>query len=117
MATTVTAAQVKAFAPAFAAVADAVVNTWISFAPTYLSETKLGTSFDQAVMLWVCHQLQISKGSAAGAGGPMTAMEAGDVSVQYSSAGVAAAGTYKDTAWGRTLMSLLRLFTAGPRIC
>lgn len=116
MATTVTAAQVKAFAPAFAAVADAIVTQWITWAPTYLSESKLSTDFDQAVLLWVCHQLQTTKGSAAGAGGPVTAMEAGDVSVQYATPGVEASTTYKATAWGRTLTMLLRTYTAGPRI-
>lgn len=116
MATTVTAAQVKAFAPAFAAVADAIVTQWITWAPTHLSESKLGDDFDQAVMLWVCHQLQTTKGSAAGAGGPVTAMEVGDVSVQYATPGVEASTTYKATAWGRTLMLLLRQYTAGPRM-
>lgn len=115
MATTVTAAQVKAFAPAFAAVADAIVTQWITWAPRYLSESKLSTDFDQAVLLWVCHQLQQTKGSAAGAGGPVTQMSVGDVSVQYAVPGVEAAETYKATAWGRMLQMLLRQYSSIPR--
>lgn len=116
MATTVTAAQVKAFAPAYAAVADAIVTQWITWAPLHLSESKLGDDFDQAVMFWVCHQLETTKKSSAGAGGPVTAMETADVSVQFATPGVDASTTYKATGWGRSLMLLLRMYTAGPRM-
>ncbi len=111
----VTAAQVKAFAPAFAAVADSVVNLWLGFAPTFLSAGKLGDDYDQAVLLWTCHQLQSSTGGAAGAGGSVTMRKAGDVEVQYSGTPVGA-GTYQTTHWGRMLVLLLRTCAGSPRV-
>jgi len=111
----VTAAQVKAFAPAFAAVTDSVVNTWLGFAPTHLSASKLGDDYDQAVLLWTCHQLQSSTGGAAGSGGSVTSRKVGDVETQYSTPDVAA-GAYQTTQWGRMLTLLLRAAGGGPRV-
>ncbi len=110
----VTAASVKVFAPQFAAVADANITTWISFAPTHISADTFGTAYDQAVLLWVCHQLQSTQPEVAGAAGPITGITTGDVSVSTSAG--SGQGGYQRTAYGQQYLALRRLYVAGPRV-
>lgn len=115
----VSAADVKAFAPVFASVPDAVINEWLSFAPTALAASVFGADHDQAVLLWTCHNLAVTggDGSDAAAGGPVRSRKVGDVSVDWGERVYReqqdAAG-YSTTAYGQQLMRLIRLFTAAP---
>ena len=111
----VTAAQVKSFAPAFAAVADTVVDTWLGWAPDHVAAAAFGAQHDQAVMLWVCHQLQVTQGAAAGAAGPLTAAAAGDVSASFGGGSAAATGLER-TSWGQQLILLQRRKAGIPRM-
>lgn len=113
MATTVTPAGVQAFAPQFAAVSTSVIQTWIDWAVTHVSEDTFATRFNQAVMLWVCHQLQCTQGAAAGAAGAVTGMDAGDVSVTFA-AGVDSTG-FRRTGFGQQFLAVQRLVVGGPR--
>lgn len=110
----VTAADVKAFAPELAGLSDGQVNTWLGFAPGAVSSTVFGSSYDQGVLLWTCHQCVKVSGGASGAAGPVTMRTVGDVSVQnaapLSSADYAG---LKTTGYGLALMQLFRRFTAG----
>ena len=75
----VTAAQVKAFAPEFAAVADAIVNQWLAWAPGYISLARFGSDTDQGVMLWTCHNQKRTADGAAASAGPVTRETVGPV--------------------------------------
>lgn len=111
----VTAAQVKAFAPAFAAVADGIIDTWLGWAPDSVAANVFGAQHDQAVMLWVCHHLQTTQGAAAGAAGPLTSAQAGDVQASFAVGGMGVAGLER-TAWGQQLVMLMRRKAGMPRV-
>lgn len=111
----VTAADVKGFAPQFAAVPDATVNLWLSWSTGALSSQLLQTDTDQAVMLWTCHSLTVTQGGAAGSVGAVTQRRVGDVSVTTSGppASLTDPASWAVTAYGQALLRLVRRYTAG----
>jgi hypothetical protein len=110
----VTAATVKAFAPQFAAVSDTTVNLYLDQAIEQLSASVYGTAYDRAVMLWTCHQLQVTLGASAGSAGALTGQQAGDVSVSFA-AGIDSTG-FRRTAYGQQYLAFARLYAGGTRI-
>lgn len=113
----VTNADVKAFAPQFAAVANSAIDLWISWAAGACDPNTFETDTDQATLLYVCHNLQASQGGNAGAVGAETNRRVGDVSVTHASNpdGLDAGG-FKATWYGQQLSNLMRRYTAGPVI-
>lgn len=108
----VTAANVQAFAPKFAAVPSGVIDTWLGMAASAINETTFGTDYDSAVMLWTCHHLQQTTGGAAGQVGAVTSRQAGDVRTTADK-GVPDAAGMRTTAWGAAFLRLARRKTCG----
>lgn len=109
----VTAADVQAFAPQFAAVTTGVINSWLSMAAGAIDAVTYGSEADNATLLWVCHHLQTTQPASAGSNGPVTDRKVGDVSTG-SAASPATASALNTTAYGQSFMRLCRRFTAGP---
>ena len=111
-------ADVVAFAPQFTSVATAVVDRWLTMARRANGETTLGDDWDEAVLLWTCHKLQSSQGSAVGAAGPITSMKSDDVEVSWASLGRTTATSGDDfgsTEYGRTYLDLAKRKKGGSR--
>lgn len=111
----VTAADVQAFAPQFAAVSSGVINTWLAMAGTAINGDLFATETDNATLLWVCHHLQQTRGGAAGQVGAVTSREVGDVKVT-AAAGPVDAAAMRTTAYGSAFLRLCRRFTAGGMV-
>lgn len=112
----VTAADVKAFAPELAAVADAIVTLWIGWAPGAVSPSVMLTNADQATLLYVAHHLTRSAGGAAGTVGAVTSRSVGDVSTANAPGPVDDAASLHTTAYGVALWQLMRRRTAGGAV-
>ena len=110
----VTAAQVKAFAPEFAGVLDARIDTYLGFAPGYVARAVYGNDTDQAVLLWTCHSLTRTTGGNAAMAGAVTLDKAGDVQTESTGVqGWMAENQWGTTAYGQQLIMLSRRYTAG----
>lgn len=110
----VTAAQVKAFAPEFAAVADAIVNQWLSWAPGYIATARYGSDTDQGVMLWTCHCLTRTADGAAASAGPVTRDTVGPVTRENAALeSLALQSAWNTTGYGQQLLMLARRYGAG----
>lgn len=81
MATQVTAAQVKEFAPEMGAQTDARVDLFIGYAGNWVDEGQWGRKYTQAIILMTCHLLTMA--GRNGSGGSVTAEKVGDLSVSY----------------------------------
>lgn len=108
----VTAADVQAFAPQFAAVASGVINTWLAMAAGAVDAQLFGSETDNAIMLWTCHQLTQTTGGAAGQVGAVTQRKVGEVMVG-ASPGVSDTAAMRTTSYGAAYLRLVRRFTAG----
>ena len=110
----VTASQVKAFAPEFTDVADAIVNTWLGWAPGYVAPTVFGANADQATMLWTCHVLTRTADGAAVSGGAVTKDQVGPASRENAApSGFMAMTDWGSSGYGQQLLVLARRYTAG----
>lgn len=113
----VTAAQVKAFAPEFSDTADALINTWLGWAPGYISAVVFGVNQDQGVMLWTCHMLTRTEGGSAATGGAVTKDQVGPATRETGAVtGFMASSDWGNSGYGQTLLGLARRFTAGGYI-
>lgn len=112
MATEVTAADVKAYAPEFASVADPRVELMIEYGQNFLSETKWKSKFKMGLILITAHLLEL--GNREGVGGAVTSESAGGMSVSY------AAPDSKDalasTSHGQMFATLKRSIATGPLV-
>jgi len=112
----VTAASVKAFAPGFTDVADAIVSQWIAWGAGAVLPTLFQTDADQALTLWVCHNLQLTQGGQGGdVTGPSTGKRVGDVQTSNGATQIDISGL-KATAWGLALSALIRRYASMPRV-
>ena len=110
----ITAADVKAFAPEFASVADGIIDTWIGWASGYATAGVLGTDANQGQLLWVCHCLTRSVGGNAVTGGAVTKEQVGPATRETASpTGALAQLTWGATFYGQQLLDLARRYTAG----
>lgn len=110
----ITAAQVKAFAPEFAAVADSIIDTWLSFAPTYISPARYQAKTDQGTLLWTCHVLTRTADGAAVTAGPVTKDRVRDVERENGQLqGTMAQNAWNSTGYGQQLLALARTLSAG----
>lgn len=110
----VTAAQVKAFAPEFADVADTIINTWLGWAPGYILPATFGTDTDQGTMLWTCHVLTRTANGAAISGGPVTKDQVGPATRENAVAtGYMVTTDWGYSGYGQQLLALVRRYTAG----
>lgn len=112
----VSAASIKAFAPFFATVPDAVVNNWIAYAETALAAVVFGANRDQAITYWVCHALTKTggDGSTAGAPGPETGRHVGDVGQSFAAndavGSLSDVASLKTSIYGQLLIQLMRRY-------
>lgn len=113
----VTATDVKTLGgTAFASLSDETVNTWISLALRRLSESVFGDDYDDAVTFWTLHQLaqsSVMSGSAGGAGGSVTSMSVGSVSVSYGSVANSNESNFSSTSWGRLFLDIANTHAPG----
>lgn len=110
----VVAADIKAFAPEFAATADAIITLWLGWAygAAGLSSTVFGSALDQAVLFWVCHNLK--KGQNSGSSGTITEEHVGPAGQSFSGPGAFAnPSEFRTTSYGLLYYQLCRQFTAG----
>lgn len=110
----VTPASIKTFAPEVAGVTDGAISTWIGWAVGAIDATRYLTDTDQAVTLWVCHNL-VRQG-ASGTAGAVTDRKVGDVSVSNASPADATAASLLTTSYGVALQRLMRRYTAGGAV-
>lgn len=124
----VTSASFRTMFPEFTDTAkfpDAQINAWLDQAPNQLSASRLGKSYDLAVMLFIAHNIVLSAravASAAGSGvpgqatGPVSSKSVDKVSVSYDTGATAIgrAGAWNATSYGQRLYTLLRACGAGP---
>lgn len=113
----VSAASIKAFAPFFTSVPDAVVNSWIAYAETALAAAVFGADRDQAITYWVCHALTKTggDGSTAGAAGPETGRHVGDVGQSFAAndaigATIGDVASLRTSVYGQMLIQLQRRY-------
>jgi len=112
----VTAASIKAFAPELAAVADAIVETWIELAPSFISATLYGDKYETAVGLWVSHKLTVTQAGSPGASGPVEEQQVGPVRQKFAGGDKLSRGSDLDqSAYGRTLRTLRLRYVGSER--
>lgn len=112
----ITASDVQAFAPEFAAVSTAVINMWIAWAPGAVDPDLFSTDADQAQLLWICHNLTRSAGGASGTGGAVTNRDVGDVSISNAAPPHMDRHMLQSTAYGQALYVLINRYCAGGAI-
>ena len=120
----ITATSVKAIGgSAFSALDDDVVDFWIAAAEGSVSDVTFRAQVDNARTFWVLHHLSqayLSGAGAGGAGGAITGMTVGQVSVSFASPGSSSTTGTSDrdlatTAWGRAYLGLRRQYASGGR--
>jgi len=112
-----TAADLKTRYPAFAAVADATVNAYISDAPP--DESWIESQYARAVMLWAAWAMTDAGlgtgGEVAGfAAAGLAKLKSGTLDVTLSETAISAKG-YDTNVYGRQYADLLRSSKGGPR--
>lgn len=123
--TPATPADVRATLPAFAAVGDAVIQTWLDRAARVVDGSWAEADQVHAQILLAAHLMTLN-GVGTGAEAEMAAsgalgfksMRSGSLSLDRGDAGAgdAAMGEYGSTAYGRQFYPLLRANRGGPRV-
>ncbi len=112
MATQVTAAQVKQFAPEMEAQTDPRVELFIEYAENWVDEGQWGRKYVQAIILMSCHLLTMA--GRAGASGAIASENVGSLSVSYG-------GSNPDdglsvTSYGQLFQQLKRTIKKTPLV-
>lgn len=117
---TVTASDVKAMAPEFDAVDDAVIEAWIERVENRTNRTAWGSKADDGVTFLVLHWLTIrAQQEASGAGGaqvqgPVTSETVGPLSRSFAApAASSSAAPYSDAWLGLSSWGLAHLELRG----
>lgn len=114
--------QLQARYPAFADVADATIQVWLTNALLFVDESWMESDYAPAIMAHAAHQMALlGLGAMTGAGAlpaGVTRFKSGamDVTIAESAASAQAAGGYPSTVYGREFQLLLRRNFAGPRV-
>lgn len=112
MATQVTAAQVKEFAPEMDAQSDTRVELFIEYAENWVDEGQWGRKYVQAIILMTCHLLTIA--GRTGSSGSVTAEKVGDLSVSYGATDPA--DGLSVTSYGQLFQQLKRTIKKTPLV-
>jgi len=115
--TTPTAADLKALYPAFAAVPDATVDSWIARAERFVGTNWPDDYRADGVMAWAAHGMStsgIGTGSSNSTQG-VTGFKSGTFSVQISDSAANRTGFYA-TIYGRQYLELCRMLFGGVRL-
>lgn len=112
MATVVTAAQVKAYAPEMVAQSDPRVELFIGYAGDWVSETQFERKYTQAIILMTCHLLTMA--GRSGTGGAVVSEKVGDLSVNYAAA--SPDDTLAATSYGQLFQQLKRTIKKTPLV-
>lgn len=106
--------------PAFAAVADEVIQYWLTDAERFVDTTWAEADYGPALMALAAHNMALGGiGSAASqlpAGVTRFKSGAMDVTIAESVASQSSASGYASTRYGREYAALLRRNFAGPRL-
>lgn len=105
----VTVASVKELFPELAAIADATVQRWLSFAEAKHNAAAFGVKSDYALKCLAAHLVELDKRRQAGATGSVAVVSSrtvGDVSTTYA---VPASSSTADAALGSTLYGQMYL--------
>lgn len=107
---TVTAAEVKAYAPELSAVDDLRVDLFVGFAGDFVSPSQFGLKCKHAKILMACHLLTIA--NRGGTGGGVTSEKVGDLQVSYGS--MSTNDALDTTSYGQTFKALRRTIKTTP---
>ena len=107
---TVTASEVKDYAPELSGVLDPRVELFIGFSADFISPEQFGTKCKHAKILMTCHLLTMANRGSSG--GPVTSENVGELSVSYGS--VANADQLDSTSYGQTFKALRRTIKTTP---
>lgn len=117
-----TPAELQARYPAFASVAEATIQVWLTDSERYVDTSWIEGDYQPAIMAHAAHQmalLSLGTQSASGAiPAGMTRWKSGvvDVTISEAAASQSAKGGYSATVYGREYLMLRRRSFAGPRI-
>lgn len=103
---------------------DAQITFWSGVAEKMVVEDIWGDMYDNAVMLYVAHEITLARQNAAAgsvggtpgsSGGPPSSKTVGSVSVAYDAANTAEknAGWWNLTTYGKQFYRLMMIFGAG----
>jgi hypothetical protein len=124
----ITQADFVAAFPEFANAADyppAQFGFWQPIAYAQLNAVRLGASLDLAAMLFIAHNIALSKADQkaalngappGGSSGPLASKSVGPVSASYDTGAAAVEGdaSWNLTSYGQRLRTMLRGFSLGP---
>lgn len=119
---TPSAADLKARYPAFDAVADATVETWIANALLFVDEGWAEADYQPAILAHAAHNMTLlGLGSTTGTGAipaGVTRFKSGavDVTVSDTLASIQARGGYASSVYGREFQAFLRRNFGGPLV-
>lgn len=109
-----TPAQFRARYPAFDALDDAVIQTWLdeggTETPTWAEDTRA-----RAVMLYAAHRLAESGQGTGNIAAGVTSFRSGSFSATVTDAAASRTG-FAATVYGREYMDLMRRNFGGPRL-
>ena len=117
-----TPANLKSRYPAFAAVDDAVVQTWLTDAERFVDTSWIEGDYAIALMAHAAHSMALlGIGTATGAAAipaGVTRFKSGamDVTISDAAAKASAEGGYDATVYGREFKLLSRRSHGGPRV-
>jgi len=107
--------------PAFATVADATVEYWLTDALRFVDESWMEADYAPAIMAAAAHAIALAgfiSGPASLAAGGVTSFKSGSfsASIDASVAQAASGGGWSATRYGREFQQLQRRNFAGPRL-
>jgi hypothetical protein len=112
-----TAADLKARFPAFAAVADATIDSWLTATEMPVDQSWPEATYGPAKMAWAAHMMAetgvLAGGGAIPAG--VTSFKSGTFSATVSDKLASATG-YDSTVYGRQFKAMQRAAFGGPRL-
>lgn len=107
--------------PAFASIADDVVQYWLTDAQRFVDQSWREVDYAPALMACAAHNLAMS-GALTGVAGMalngVTSFKSGSFSanIDASAAQAAASGGWQATRYGKEFLALMRRNFAGPRL-
>jgi len=114
--------QLQARYPAFATVADATIQVWLTDAERFVDESWAEADYAPAIMALAAHNmallgLEVTTGAGSLPAG-VTRFKSGtmDVTLSEAAASAASKGGYASTVYGREFQLLLRRNFSGPSV-
>jgi hypothetical protein len=111
-------ADLKARHAAFGAVADEVVQLWLTDAERFVDSGWLEDDYAPALISLAAHNMALQGLGVAALPAGVTRFRSGamDVAISTEAASASAGGGYRATSYGREFAALLRRNHGGPRL-